>query len=96
MLYNTFSVEKSQTSKTKIKQEGNKSYYPHMNTVKTLEKYIFVCTCMCYSEGVKSEDSCGVSALLPPCGSQGSNSGCQAWWQMPFSDAEPSLWTCNC
>lgn len=50
-----------------------------------------VCLCLCvymplhaYNRGHLA----GVTSLLPLCWSQGSNSGCQAWWQ----SSEPSIY----
>ena len=34
----------------------------------------------------------GLSACLPLCGSQGSNSGCSAWWQLVLPSAFSSPW----
>ena len=45
-----------------------------------------VCVCVCACCGTCG----GVGSLLPPCESQGSDSGCQAWQRVPLP-AEPSI-----
>ena len=49
-----------------------------------------VCTCHKVHSDVK-EKLCDLSSLLPSCGSQGSNSGHQAWQQAPVP-LLPSYW----
>lgn len=60
--------------------------------------YLFKCTDQFMEENMhakvlkwRSENNSAVSSFLPPCDFQGSNLGCQAWRQAPFS-SEPSHW----
>jgi hypothetical protein len=61
----------------------------------------FMCLHMCMRVGTyhrawaQTRGVWGRIFLLLPCGSQGSNSGCQAWWQIPLP-AESSHWPNIC
>lgn len=54
--------------------------------------YVHMCACMCAYVCVHvclyvevTGQLLGVVSFLPQCGSQGSNSGCQAWLEAPFT-----------
>lgn len=57
-----------------------------LSTISPTQEYIYYSFVYFVAVGVvrSQKKLLGVIALLPPCGFQGLNSDCKAWWQAPF------------